>query len=748
MVAPLAPGVEVDLEAVVGRLGHGELLTALPRRPRRRWGPVVQLVLDRSEHLVPYWNDQDQVGARLARLLPSRRIEQAVFYEGLRMPRLLDETGRLLPYRAPAAGSVVLVLGDGGALASTIAEPGGPWLLLGRRLQAAGCRAVLLMPGPPELVPPSLRSVWHVIPWEGPHRSTLTSTSERARRAARLLRLISPAVRIEPGFLRAVRLRLMRDGSDAGTEAEVWQHPVVTSTSSEAATLDVEAAKVLRDQFAREPVADQEAVLELLRSWRAGLPDEIWFEEVLSLAPTTRAALSHPADIEAAEAFFDFLETCRTTGDLEDAGPGAGAWLSRAGTRATRSAWAHPSFRRAAWSIKRRDPSFTPPVDPLDLDQPGEPERTLALVQRGSRLVVLARGAAGASGGSPLGLLPSTNGILSLDEVTGARPDPGLFWAAGTAPSWADDWGDDGQGKWASFSIEAPDGTTVSQRMRWIPPGRFLMGSPETEPGRWDDEGPRHEVTIGDGFWLFDTACTQALWQAVMGEQPEPVQGSGPAGRERELERRSGSSSADQRAGSRAGPGAAVGGAVGVRLPGGHGDRLQLRFETITPEQARNYRRAKGDRAGGEPARQPLGSLRDARQRLGMVRRTTGTSSYEGAPSDGSAWLDLRLAPRGRVLRGGSWLTTRGRPRGLPAQARARRPQRQPRFSLCPSSGERGGRGAGGSGDGTGGGAPSRVRPAEATRRRRGWRPGLGRRRCSCRDPAGFGFAATGRSWS
>jgi formylglycine-generating enzyme required for sulfatase activity len=46
------------------------------------------------------------------------------------------------------------------------------------------------------------------------------------------------------------------------------------------------------------------------------------------------------------------------------------------------------------------------------------------------------------------------------------------------------------------------------------------MGSPESEAGRWDDEGPRHEVAITPGFWMFETPCTQALWEAVMGENP------------------------------------------------------------------------------------------------------------------------------------------------------------------------------------------------------------------------------------
>ncbi len=46
------------------------------------------------------------------------------------------------------------------------------------------------------------------------------------------------------------------------------------------------------------------------------------------------------------------------------------------------------------------------------------------------------------------------------------------------------------------------------------------MGSPEDEAGRFSNEGPRHLVSIDSGFWMFDTPCTQALWEAVMGENP------------------------------------------------------------------------------------------------------------------------------------------------------------------------------------------------------------------------------------
>ncbi len=87
--------------------------------------------------------------------------------------------------------------------------------------------------------------------------------------------------------------------------------------------------------------------------------------------------------------------------------------------------------------------------------------------------------------------------------------------ANGCPPDWASGWGQDRYGVFVEFTL-----LEVTQRLRWIPPGRFLMGSPENEPGRWGDEGPRHPVVVSQGFWLFDMPCTQALWQAVMGENP------------------------------------------------------------------------------------------------------------------------------------------------------------------------------------------------------------------------------------
>ena len=52
--------------------------------------------------------------------------------------------------------------------------------------------------------------------------------------------------------------------------------------------------------------------------------------------------------------------------------------------------------------------------------------------------------------------------------------------------------------------------------LRWCPPGQFVMGSPEGEPGRDIDED-QYPVKLSRGFWLGETEVTQEQWKKVMG---------------------------------------------------------------------------------------------------------------------------------------------------------------------------------------------------------------------------------------
>lgn len=103
--------------------------------------------------------------------------------------------------------------------------------------------------------------------------------------------------------------------------------------------------------------------------------------------------------------------------------------------------------------------------------------------------------------------------------------------AATPAPSPMPDKADASRYSTPNFVNEAPKPRTptpgtvfrdadFAPEMVVIPPGEFWMGSPEDEKGRFDNEGPRHKVTIGYAFAVGKYPVTQAEWKAVMGNNP------------------------------------------------------------------------------------------------------------------------------------------------------------------------------------------------------------------------------------
>ena len=63
-----------------------------------------------------------------------------------------------------------------------------------------------------------------------------------------------------------------------------------------------------------------------------------------------------------------------------------------------------------------------------------------------------------------------------------------------------------------------PDGTTIE--FVWIEPGTFMMGAPGDEPGYQRNEGPQHQVTLSEGYYLGRFEVTQGQWGSVMGTRP------------------------------------------------------------------------------------------------------------------------------------------------------------------------------------------------------------------------------------
>jgi uncharacterized protein (TIGR02996 family) len=61
---------------------------------------------------------------------------------------------------------------------------------------------------------------------------------------------------------------------------------------------------------------------------------------------------------------------------------------------------------------------------------------------------------------------------------------------------------------------------SIGMRLALVPAGTFRMGSPETEEGRREDEGPQHEVEITQPFLMGVYPVTQAEYRQVMGRNP------------------------------------------------------------------------------------------------------------------------------------------------------------------------------------------------------------------------------------
>ncbi|MFD1624877.1 SUMF1/EgtB/PvdO family nonheme iron enzyme [Azospirillum griseum] len=513
--AAWAAGKAADEAALLRLVAKGALLDHLPRRQRRRWGSAVQIISDRAERLTPFYEDQARLEERLNSLFPSHGLQRGTAFDGLDDPVLANQRGGPASYRLPPPGTLVLVLGDLGCLAGDPERLVARWIAFGRRLAAAGCRAVAVTPCPRARWHPGLSRWWTMVEWERGAASPADSAA-LALRTERLLALASPAIRLEPALLRDLRW-LLGPAADAGTEADLWQHRALMGRSGVAATLDPAVAAERRAAFFQEDAKTIERALTTLRRHRAGSAKLIWLEELLRLDPAKL-----PADLRNHDLPWAQRHLVELAPTLANRSRGL-AWARRlflrqsadgevVGDLAVRAALSRMYVE--AFPDNEQRPSPPPCFDTALLDSHGLPDGSVEVRQIGSDLVLQP---SGAGRGSLLTTLRTANGEIQLIE---GEDDRNVFWKTGVPPSWALDWGWDEFGAWTSFGIDG-----VVQRLRWIPPGRFLMGSPDDEPGRDDDEGPQHKVTLSRGYWLFDTACPQALWRAVMGENPSRFEG-------------------------------------------------------------------------------------------------------------------------------------------------------------------------------------------------------------------------------
>jgi eukaryotic-like serine/threonine-protein kinase len=194
-----------------------------------------------------------------------------------------------------------------------------------------------------------------------------------------------------------------------------------------------------------------------------------------------------------------------------------------------------------------------------------------------------------------------------------------------------------------------------------IPAGEFLMGSPTREAERSDEEGPQHRVSVRR-FFMGRFTVTQAQWQKIMGNNPANFKGN-----DRPVEQVSW--------------GDAQGFCRKLSQQKGRGYRLPSEAEweyacragtatpfhfgpTITPELVNYYGEYPYDSAVKKKNRletTPVGifpangfGLHDMNGNIWEWCEDVWHQNYQGAPTDGSAWVTGGVASS-RLVRGGSW---------------------------------------------------------------------------------------------
>ncbi len=361
-----------------------------------------------------------------------------------------------------------------------------------------------------------------------------------------LLVRASICIHLEPALLRSLRHTDPALAAEPGLEALAWSGQPVVRSSRISRALAPEYGPAYRQGFAELPAQVQRDVLQRVTAAHAALGRSTEVTEVLIWQAHARhEALEREKEaVERAERWVQAWSALVEQGTASPLAASAGAYardlLARLGND---SKWMEAQADWASHLVLTAGAPQIPaglPAEALaraaDRLRPQPGLLDLSFSTRGDRLLLDAvPGAAtqapdlGARITTPRGIVSRSDGSrIWLDRPVSAfqLAHRGIIgqqvWVRTDAleyeftelarPPWACDWGLDRYGYFARIDVAG-----VRQTLRWIPPGRFLMGSPNDEPLRRDDEGPQHQVTLTRGFWLANTACTQALWLVVAG---------------------------------------------------------------------------------------------------------------------------------------------------------------------------------------------------------------------------------------
>lgn len=174
----------IDVAAVVAGIARGREFRRVPRRAVMRMASTVQVLVDASEAMVPFSEDQEWLVDRIVTTAGRDRTKVLGISGGERFvagdgPRF--EWRDYFAHHVPPPGVAVILISDLGIGRVPLTRAASPaqWAGFARELRRRGCFVVPIVPYPPARWPAIVRRALPVVQWD---RGT---TARAARKAIR-----------------------------------------------------------------------------------------------------------------------------------------------------------------------------------------------------------------------------------------------------------------------------------------------------------------------------------------------------------------------------------------------------------------------------------------------------------------------------------------------------------------------------------------------------------------------------------
>ncbi len=532
---------QLDTKRIIKKAISQQPMLAIPWKQKCYWPSELILIVDFSPHLSPYFCDYKMLTQRLTQWFQQRL--KVIFCIDSERQHYIYNGCEYQGFPIQRENAEMLYIGDLGFLDQQ-GISSACWHQLAEKLHRQNVRFEALLTVHPMHWDPGVYRYFHLYHFDHnrqihkqPKYAIFDPSVARliaAKQTQNLLSYLSLAIELTPALVRKVRLKL---GFNVSVESLIFQHRALKGNAYCFQWRTKTYQQQYRGLFDKQGYNKQQ-VWDDIKEFENELPIELQIEQ--------RQKFGKPLNLEQKRFIQRLVVSQRDKSLSEDSEKMLLSWIERMVDRSVDEEWKHETVLLYAL-YQNANKDRLPPEVPQGIDLTKLPEwisgentrSQVILVQKAGSLFVLPIDEKTTSAGVELAqfylsdrsqltfmgnaghekqaLQTHTELVIpdNVHEIKVETTEQVLAFDTLKCPSWAFGIGRDPFGLFVEVLIK-----NIKFIMRWIPPGDFLMGSPKGEPERYDDEGPQQKITFTQGYWLAETACTQALWQAVMGEHP------------------------------------------------------------------------------------------------------------------------------------------------------------------------------------------------------------------------------------